>query len=147
MKAIVHHHLKNIPMWQEDCVNDVMLRVWQNIDRFDSQRSSLKNWVAAIARYCSIDYKRKYCRCTEELDENTQDKKADMSFMKREIQEEIQDLLSALSPKDREIFIQRYFMDMAVEDIAASEGKTSGYVYNRLSRGRKKLRRLFAKER
>ncbi len=147
IKAIVYYHLSNISMWQDDCINDVLLKIWQNIDRFNPQKSTLKNWIGAVAKYRAIDYKRKYCRelITGELNENIADERC--ALLQNEIKEEVDSLLENLSAEDREIFIQRYIMDRTVDDIARSQERTTGYIYNRLSRGRKKLRRLFAKER
>ncbi len=43
IRAIVKYHLRDISMWQEDCVNDILFAVWQNIDRFDAGKNSLRN--------------------------------------------------------------------------------------------------------
>lgn len=128
-------------------MNDVLIKIWQNIDRFNPDRSALKNWIGAVAKYRAIDYKRKYCReiMSGELNENIPDSRCEI--LQSEIKAEVDSLLENLSAEDREIFIQRYIMDKSVYDIAESQGKTTGYIYNRLSRGRKQLRRLFARER
>ncbi len=147
IKSIVYYHLKDISMWQDDCVNDVLLKIWQNIGKFDPNKSTLKNWIGAVAKYRAIDYKRKYCRelTVGEPNENIAYEKR--NELQSEIKEEVRSLLENLSAKDKEIFIQRYIMDKHIDDIAKDTGKTSGYIYNRLSRGRKKLRKLFVKER
>ena len=143
--SIVHYHLKDISMWQDDCVNDVLLKIWQNIDRFDPDKSTLKNWRGAVAKYRAIDYKRRYCRelIQGEINENTADRRAEAELIRAETEEEIDSLLSSLSPEDREIFRKRYILDIPIEEIAVSHERTTGYIYNRLSRGRKKLRSLF----
>ena len=125
-------------------MNDVLLKLWQNMDRFDPSRSTLKNWVGAVSKYRAIDYKRKYCReiMSEELKENIPDNRCEI--LQSEIKAEVDSLLENLSAKDRDIFIQRYIMDKSVDEIAVSQGKTADYIYNRLSRGRKQLRKLFA---
>lgn len=146
IKSIVHYHLRDISMWQEDCINDVLLKIWQNIHRFDPDKSTLKNWIGAVAKYRAIDYKRRYCKALMqgELNENTADRRAEAELIRSETEEEIESLLAALSPEDREIFRKRYILDIPIEEIAKSYNKTTGYIYNRLSRGRKKLRNLFA---
>jgi len=35
-----------------------LLAIWDNIDSFDEDKNSFKNWVAAISKYKSIDYQR-----------------------------------------------------------------------------------------
>lgn len=148
IKAIVRRHLCNMVMWQDDCINDILLSVWLNIKSYDPDRSSLKNWIAAVARYRCIDFKRKYIReAAGSLDETIKDKKAELDLMEHEMREEISSLLSQLSPEDRDIFIKRYFRDETIEEISASEGIKPSCIYNRLSRGRKRLRSIFGKER
>jgi RNA polymerase sigma-70 factor (ECF subfamily) len=42
------------------------MAVWDNIDTFCPEKNSFKNWVAAIAKYKSIDYKRRYLKLLEQ---------------------------------------------------------------------------------
>ena len=149
IKSIVCYHLKDISMWQEDCINDILFAVWQNIDRFDADKNSLKNWIGAVSKYRAINYKRKFCRdlTAGELSEDITDGKgADADILRREIESETISLLSGLKPEDREIFIRRYIKDRSVSDIAAETAHEESWVYNRLSRGRKRLRRIYAEK-
>ena len=143
IRSVVRYHLKDVSMWQEDCENDVLLSVWRNIDRFNPEKNSLKNWLGAVAKYRAINYKRKYIRelSGKELTEDITDGKAvDAEIMKQEIRSDILSLLEALTPADREIFIRRYIMEQPVEKIAAGKSRKPSWIYNRLSRGRKILR-------
>ena len=144
--SIVKYHLKQISMWQDDCINDIFFSIWQNADRFDPDKNTLKNWIGAIAKYRSINYKRKfYKELTEgELsDEITDGKAVDAELMGQEIENEIISLLSALKPVDREIFMQRYIYDIPLQDISINLDKSPGWIYNRISRGKRKLRRIY----
>ena len=143
IRAIVRYHLKDISMWQEDCENDVLLSVWRNIDRFDPEKNSLKNWLGAVAKYRAINYKRRYIKelSGKELTEDITDKtSADAEILKQETRAEIISLLEGLNSADREIFIRRYIMEQPVEEIAAVKSRKPSWIYNRLSRGRKILR-------
>ncbi|MEK1831143.1 sigma factor [Priestia megaterium] len=64
--AIVRKHLGTLKSYEEECVNDVLLAVWHHIDRFDSEKNTFKNWVAAVAKYKAIDYQRKYIKTQHE---------------------------------------------------------------------------------
>lgn len=146
IKSIVSYHLKDISMWQEDCVNDILFAIWQNTDRFDAGKSTLKNWIGAVAKYRAINYKRKFYRelTAGELTEDITDgKEVDAGILRQEIESETISLLADLNPKDREIFISRYFLEQSVEAIADKIHQSPSWVYNRLSRGRKKLRRIY----
>lgn len=142
VKSIVRYHLKSLPMWQEDCINDVCFALWKNMKSFDINKNSLKNYVAAVAKYRAIDYKRKYIRSlsAEELPGQIAD---DSQAIKREIKEEAEELLAALSPEDREIFIRRYINGEEVEYIALSTRRNPSQIYNRLSRGRRRLKAIY----
>lgn len=145
IKSIVRYHLKDISMWQDDCINDILFALWQNMDRFDPGKNSLKNWIGAVAKYRSINYKRKfYKELTEgELDEYITDgKDIDEDLMKQELENEIESLLSALTPIDKEIFMQHYIYGYSLKDISAELNKPTAWTYNRISRGKKKLRRI-----
>ena len=146
IKSIVGFHLKDISMWRDDCVSDVLLSIWQNIDRFDAEKSTLKNWIGAIAKYRAINYKRKYYRelTDVELYGDIADKnEVDADILRQEIEQETISLLSGLNEKDKEIFIRRYLMEQSVDDISEATHKKASWIYNRLSRGRKKLRHIY----
>ena len=139
IKSVVRFHMKDFMRYAEECTNDVLLSVWFNIESYDSTKSSLKNWAAAIAKYKCIDYKRKYFNelnhCS--LDESIEDCK---SRIADEIENEISEILACLSPEDRELFFRHYIVGEKVSEICAGTGKTENYFFNRLSRGRKRIR-------
>ena len=145
IKSIVKYHLKDIAMWQEECINDILFSIWQNIDRFDANKNTLKNWIGAVSKYRAINYKRKFYRelITGELDENISDgKELDENILKQEIEEDIMSLLSGLKPVDREIFIEHYINGVSLQDISVRMNKKADWIYNRISRGKKKLRKI-----
>lgn len=45
-----------------EILNDTLLAIWDNIDYFDENRSSFKNWCAGVAKYKAIDAIRKESR-------------------------------------------------------------------------------------
>ena len=60
IKSIVIYHMRGFLEYTDECINDVLLSVWNNIESYDSEKNSLKNWLGAIAKYKCIDYKKKY---------------------------------------------------------------------------------------
>ncbi|MDO4555585.1 MAG: sigma factor, partial [Lachnospiraceae bacterium] len=60
IQAVVRRNLASLPNYEEECINDVLLAVWQHIDSFHPEQGEFSNWVAGVARYKAIDYKRKY---------------------------------------------------------------------------------------
>ena len=58
-----------------------------------------------------------------------------------EVNEPFLELIKTLNERDKEIFIRRYLNEEDTEEIAMDLGLTTDTVYQRLSRGRKKIKR------
>lgn len=147
IKSIVAKHLSKLQTLQEECVDDVLLAIWENIASFSPEKNTFKNWVGAVAKYKSIDYKRKYLKLLnqENIEEfnlqsnsNTEEK-----ILEQELGYEIESLLAQLKEEDRKIFIQYYVESQDVESIAREMRIKKADIYNRLSRGRAKLRKMY----
>lgn len=46
----------------EECVNDLFVAVWQEIDTFDASRGTLRTWLTMRAKYIALDRRRQLCR-------------------------------------------------------------------------------------
>lgn len=46
----------------EECVNDLFIIVWQEINTFDSERGTLRTWLTMRAKYIALDRRRQLCR-------------------------------------------------------------------------------------
>lgn len=139
--AIVRKHLGTLKSYEEECVNDVLLAVWHHIDRFDSEKNTFKNWVAAIAKYKAIDYQRKYIKTQHEsLSEAGVGETSEVHNIQTD---DVEELLGHLSEGDRELFKAYYLQEVELKQIAEKQQTTISNLYNRLSRGRKKLKAIF----
>lgn len=145
LKTVLKKHLFYIPNLYDECMNDCLLAIWENIHSYDPKRSSFKNWIGGIAKYKSIDYTRKYLKDLE--NENMEDviipteDNSIKEILKSEIREETEKMLSSLSKEDREIFQKLYFEDKDMNEISKDTGLSKSILYNRLSRGKKKMRK------
>ncbi len=56
--------LDNVGVTQdaEECVNDLFVAVWQEIDTFDAGRGTLRTWLTMRAKYIALDRRRQLCR-------------------------------------------------------------------------------------
>lgn len=144
LTSVIRKHISPINNYEEECISDVLLAIWDNIKGFNEKESSFKNWICAIARYKAIDYKRKYIsKISEELDQELS--YIDENLYKLELEEDIEELLSSLNHKDRELF-RRYYLDGdKLEEIAVENNTNVSNLHSRLSRGRKKIRRSILK--
>lgn len=139
--SIVRRTLANARIYEEECIDDVLLSIWNNIEKFDSEKNSFKNWIGSISKYRAINYRKKYTNNNIHLElEDKEISYIDKKLDKKEIEEEINDLISTLSDKDAELFRKYYLEDISLKDIAIQNETTVENLHNRLSRGRKKMR-------
>ncbi|MED4137576.1 sigma-70 family RNA polymerase sigma factor [Priestia megaterium] len=139
--AIVRKHLGTLKSYEEECVNDVLLAVWHHIDRFDSEKNTFKNWVAAVAKYKAIDYQRKYIKTQHES--LSQAGVGGTTEVHNIQTDDVEELLGHLNKGDRELFKAYYLQEVELKQIAEKQQTTISNLYNRLSRGRKKLKAIF----
>ncbi len=151
LKAIIRKTLYLMPEELEECLNDVLLSIWNHIDSFDESRSTFKNWAAAIAKYKSIDYLRKYRQKIQytELEEVVISKE-DLELKRLidgTLSEELEKLLSCLIEEDRKLFLKLYVEEKSMDEISRETGMGKAVIYNRLSRGKQRMRKQHLKER
>lgn len=144
LKTVIKKHLFYLPSYYDEVMNDCLLSIWENINSYDSENSSFKNWVGSIAKYKSIDYIRKYLKDRENRNIEDMVIVAEDSplkeILKNEINKETEQMLLSLSEEDRKIFKMLYFEQMSMDEISKETGHTKSILYNRLSRGRNKIR-------
>lgn len=60
IKSIVNKHLYGLKDYHDECINDILLAIWEGIDKYDNDKGQFKSWLAAVSKYKCIAYKRKY---------------------------------------------------------------------------------------
>ncbi len=138
----------------EECVNDVMLELWQSIP--PAQPSDLRAYIAEIVRCRAIDKSRASNAWKrggnvqvvgEEflslLDDGTDLAKDYESTRAGQV---INDLLSSLGKQERAVFVMRYWMSESIGNISARTGFSEGKIKMMLMRTRKKLEERLGKE-
>lgn len=149
IKAIVRKHLYNLPQYHEECVNDVYLGIWNNIVSFNKEKNIFKNWIAAISKYKAIDYKRKYLKTLEYIDISEIEVESDFTIEKEALKNELdcewEELLKNLNILDRQIFIKLFVKEESIKRVSEEFNIKPSVIYNRISRGKNKLRSLLSK--
>ena len=144
--SVIRYHLGSLINYEEECVSDTLLAIWDNVEGFDQDKNTFKNWICAIAKYKAIDYKRKYLNKIEISDLDEQNYYIDKNLLKIEIQEELNETLKFLSDEDKEIFRRYYLNDESVIDIANDKKLVISSVHSKLSRGKAKIRKSLLNE-
>ena len=60
-----------------------------------------------------------------------------------EISRETQQMLDCLKPQDKDLFLRLYVEEQDMEEISRDTGMSRPVIYNHLSRGKRKIRKLF----
>lgn len=144
--SVIRYHLGSLINYEEECVSDTLLAIWDNVEGFNQDKNTFKNWICAIAKYKAIDYKRKYLNKIEISDLDEQNYYIDKNLLKIEIQEELNETLKFLSEEDKEIFRRYYLNDESVIDIANDKKLAISSVHSKLSRGKAKIRKSLLNE-
>lgn len=147
IKSIVKKHLYNLASHQDECINDILLGLWNNINSFNENKSTFKNWLAGIAKYKTIDYRRKYLKDLkneniEYLNIASENDVYEEVTIKT-INQDLTELLDCLKNEDKELFLKLYVEEQDMCRVSEATGLKRDVIYNRISRGRKKLRKMF----
>ena len=138
LRNIMQKHLYHFNHYTDECMNDTLLAIWNNIYQYDDTKSSFKNWVAVIAKYQSIDMLRKHAKEINEevIPENAAYHDNPMSLWEMEWN----DLISELSQEDQDLLNMIYIQGYKPEEAASITGRKTSNIYNRISRSKKKLK-------
>ena len=120
------------------------------IGYYDEKKSSFANWAAGIARYKAVDYLRKYYKNAsyeniDDLDIPQNDKGLE-EIVEREISDELEQMLGCLGEQDKEIFLKLYMEEKDMEQVSQETGLSKNVIYNRISRGRRKIQKEYPGE-
>lgn len=150
---IIYASIKNILCYPnergfvEECFDDVILLVWKNIDLYTG-KGKFKSWLTSIARFKALDYKKKYkkLQLNDEIEEDTliQSSKIEENLIKTEEDKILNNLVSKLNETDQIIIRLKYFKDYSIEEISKAINFSPAFIYNRISRAKKKLQILGA---
>ena len=138
----------------EECVNDAYLGAWNAIP--PARPDPLLPYIARIVRNLSLKlYWRKeaakrssrYTIALEEIEACIADQKTTEEELEaKELARIIENFLDTLPPRDRVIFLRRYWFSDSYKDIAQFVGLSEKNVSVRLTRIRKKMKQ-YLKER
>jgi len=142
----------------EDLTQEIFLKAWKNLKKFDSQKS-FKIWLFSITRNVCIDYFRRKKIVTfsaldnDDENENFSDKIIDEStsivekITKQELEKEMGRYLLKLSEVNRTVLILHYNQQLNFREIAEFSGESLDTVKSRHRRALQYLRRFIKEDR
>ncbi|MDB5259502.1 MAG: polymerase, sigma-24 subunit, subfamily [Candidatus Taylorbacteria bacterium] len=152
------YHLAGNPTDAQDIVQEIFMKSWKHIRKFDSEKAGFKPWLFAIARNTAIDWLRKKRPATftdidadrsrssddaaEQFGNAIPDGEplADEIFEKKELAERIESMLASLPPDERTIILLHHYEMLTFEEIAEILKKPMNTVKSRYRRTLAKLK-------
>ena len=146
---IVSAVLKNAGTEQdvEECIADVFIDLWENPDKYDAERGTLKSWLCMVARCKAIDRYRTLSRhSTVPLEGAMMVERMGMqdALLQEETKRELAAAVNALTDVERDILIRRYYYDQKPREIAKALDLPIKQVENHLYRSKQKLRKAIS---
>ena len=134
----------------EEVYQDVFVKVFRNIQSYDSRQASLATWMSRIAYNESLNFVRRARQPVIYVDdrdvdlESIQDEALAQVFQQQDEAtiQLIERALDYLPPEELALITMFYFDDMSLKDIAYATDSTPSTVASRLSRTRRKLYRI-----
>ena len=128
----------------DELFNQVIFKLWNNLDCFDESKGKLSNFIISVARFTTIDYVRKvknYSNNIEIIDNIIEVGSYEDQYREVNSKEEFMELIEPLKELDKDIFIRRYYFGEEVHQIAEVLKVTPNYISNRISRGKQLLKK------
>lgn len=128
-------------------VNDVLLRVFRGLDRFEGDETGFRAWVFTIARNSLVDERRKARRRVTVTpmepaeDLLPEEPASEQGALTRLGTRDVVEAIDSLVPDQREVLLLRILGDLTVDQVAAVVGKRPGAVKALQRRGLAALRR------
>ena len=134
----------------EEVYQDVFIKVFKNINRYDAEKSSLKTWISRIAYNEAISFLRHkampvvYFEDQGGKAEALSDTEVDETFghANQETVQLIRAALKYLPPDERAIITMFYYEEKSLKEIAYITESIPTTIASKLSRTRKKLCRI-----
>ncbi len=141
--------LKNVGTEQdvEECVADVFIDLWENPDKYDPERGSLKSWLCMVARCRAIDrYRALSKHSTVSLESAMMVGRMGMqdALLQEETKKELVAAVNALGDVEKDILIRRYYYEQKPKEIAKALDLPLKQVENHLYRSKQKLRKAIS---
>lgn len=129
----------------EEVVSDVFLRLWEQPEKFDEKKGSIKTYLCIMTESMTKNKlqqaRRRQHETLANIEENT-DELVSSELEEKAAWQEIYSLIMTFDEPTRQILLWRIFYELTPQEIAKKSGLPAKEVDNRLYRGRKKLRSL-----
>jgi RNA polymerase sigma-70 factor, ECF subfamily len=129
----------------EEVAQEVFLRLWNNPERFDASRGSLRSYLLAKAHGRAVDALRSETSRRNREERDAQRATAADYDLEREVAdvivaEHVRDAVAALAPGERQAIELAYFGGLTYREVAAMLGEPEGTIKSRIRSGLQRMR-------
>lgn len=124
----------------QDVLQEVFVKVWRNIDKWDPKRAKLFTWMYAIARNTSLDRLRKTATHSQHQLHEAYHLSGDIDTSSYAEHREVCSILSELAPKYRQVVQCLFIQGMTQREMAKETGIPLGTIKSRLSKALQMLK-------
>ncbi len=130
----------------DECLSEVIMKVWNNISQYDASKGSWSAWLTTIARNAALNRLRqiKPTLSTEDIatDIPSKEPTPEEILINKERKKLLVQALSHLSQKEKTLFYRKYYYMQSTAQIASELSMTERAVEGKLYRIKKKLKKL-----
>lgn len=133
---------------QEECVSDVVWRVWDKIDTYDLQRGSWNTWLTAVTRNTALNklrgmntHKREESMYDIPGEVPSNNPSPEEAYLQQERRLALQKAIAKLPERERCLIYRKYYYMQSTSQIASELGMTQRAVEGKLYRAKKKLQK------
>lgn len=124
--------------------NEVLVRIFRNVDRFQGGRPQFRAWVFKIARNVLVDEHRRRSARPDTVPTRP-DALPDTATVRDELdrvgeREQVEAMLNCLTDEQREVVLLRVVSGLSVEETAQAMGRRPGAVRSLQNRALERLR-------
>lgn len=142
LKIVIHRILYDYPEDAEECLYDAILKIWEHSDSYNG-KGAFESWAAAIAKYAALD-RLKVLKRLEPMADIDELPIADTTGLTGNdlFDSFFTELISCLNEDDKSLFIRIFWQGETIDEAAKQLGKPKSVLYNRISRGKRKIIKL-----
>ncbi|OON98237.1 MAG: hypothetical protein ATN35_05685 [Epulopiscium sp. Nele67-Bin004] len=131
----------------EELTADVFIKIWTIRDRDNIMPDRLNAYIAKMTRNMTLNKLRiKSIQVIEDEQEGVNEHTPEDDILMQEVNSQVFSAVIKLKQPEKEIFIRRYFYMESIASIAKYLNIPENTVHTKLSRGKKKLKKLLMQE-
>lgn len=148
-KAAIKFLGKNYIFWVDDITQDVLVKAFLNLHKFNDSKGSIESWLFAMTRNTCFDFMAKKVNSLTNvtLDEfSFSFSEGEKMIDSKDLRQKTRYALDRLSEVDRKFLLLKYFFNYSGKEIAQLTGIAENQIPVRMNRARDRMRGILERE-